>query len=77
VIVKCDIVGEQHLRVILSGADGARLKAMAFRSADTPMGVALVAAGKRPLFVAGRVRRDDWGRTPAAELHLDDIAFAH
>ena len=26
-------------------------------------------------FVAGRVARDDWGRTPAAELHLDDLAW--
>jgi single-stranded-DNA-specific exonuclease len=76
VMVKCDIVGENHVRAILSGADGARLKAMAFRAADTPLGVAMVSAGKRPLYLAGRVKRDDWGKTPAAELHLDDLAFA-
>jgi single-stranded-DNA-specific exonuclease len=70
------VVGEVHVRVILAGADGARLKAMAFRCADTPLGVALAAAGRRPLYLAGRVKRDDWGRTPSAELHLDDIAFA-
>ncbi len=76
VIVKCDIVGETHVRAIVSGPDGARLKAMAFRAADTPLGVALVSAGRRPLYLSGRVRRDDWGKTPAAELHLDDLAFA-
>ncbi|MGL4541231.1 MAG: single-stranded-DNA-specific exonuclease RecJ [Polymorphobacter sp.] len=76
VMVKCDIVGESHVRAILSGADGARIKAMAFRAADTPLGVAMVSAGKRPLYLAGRVKRDDWGKTPAAELHLDDLAFA-
>ena len=76
VMVKCDIVGENHVRAILSGADGARLKAMAFRAADTPLGVAMVSAGKRPLYLGGGVRRDDWGKTPAAELHLDDLAFA-
>ncbi|QXQ06083.1 single-stranded-DNA-specific exonuclease RecJ [Sphingosinicellaceae bacterium] len=75
-IVKCEVVGEAHVRVILAGADGARLKAMAFRSADGPLGVALASAGRRPLYLAGRVKRDDWGRTPAAELHLDDFAFA-
>ena len=75
-IVKCDVVGEAHVRVILSGPDGGRVKAMAFRAADAPLGVALAAAGRRPLYLAGRVKRDDWGRTPAAELHLDDIAFA-
>ena len=75
-IVRCDVVGEAHVRVIASGPDGARLKAMAFRSADTPLGAALAGAGQRPIYFAGRVKRDDWGRTPAAELHLDDIAFA-
>ena len=76
VVVKCDIVGEVHVRAILAGADGARLKVMAFRSADTPLGLALLGAGQRPLYIAGRVKRDDWGRTPAAELHLDDLAWA-
>ncbi len=75
-IVKCDVVGEAHVRVVLGASDGARLKAMAFRSADAPLGVALAGAGRRPLYLAGRVKRDDWGRTPSAELHLDDIAFA-
>ena len=76
VVVKCDVVGENHLRVILAGADGARLKAVAFRAADGPLGTALAGAGSRPLYLAGRVKRDDWGRTPSAELHLDDFAFA-
>ncbi|MGI4876313.1 MAG: single-stranded-DNA-specific exonuclease RecJ [Janthinobacterium lividum] len=75
-IVKCDIVGENHVRLILSGHDGARLKAMAFRHGDSPLGVALAGARDRSFYVSGRVQRDDWGRTPTAELHLDDIAWA-
>jgi single-stranded-DNA-specific exonuclease len=75
-ILECKIVGETHVRVVAIAPDGARLKAMAFRSADAPLGVALASAGRRPIYLAGRVKRDDWGRTPAAELHLDDIAFA-
>ncbi|TRW15176.1 single-stranded-DNA-specific exonuclease RecJ [Glacieibacterium frigidum] len=75
-ILECKVVGEAHVRVVAVAPDGARVKAMAFRSADAPLGAALVAAGRRPIYLAGRVKRDDWGRTPAAELHLDDIAFA-
>ena len=74
-VVKCDVVGEAHVRVILMAADGARLKAMAFRHADTPLGAALAGAAGRQVYIAGRVQRDDWGRTPAAEVHLDDIAW--
>lgn len=75
-VVKCDVVGGAHVRVILIGADGARLKAMAFRHADTPLGAALAGTSGRAIYIAGRVQRDDWGREPAAELHIDDIAYA-
>ena len=74
-VAKVDIVGDNHVRAILMGGDGARIKAMAFRSGDTPLGLALAGADGRWCFVTGRVQRDDWGRTPAAELHLDDLAW--
>lgn len=76
-IVKADCVGTGHLRLIVSGDDGASLKAVAFRQADTPLGHALLAAPRdRRLWLAGRARIDDWGARPAAELHLDDAAWA-
>lgn len=77
-IVRCDVVGNGHVRAIVSGDDGASLKAMAFRSADTPLGQALLAApSHRRLWLAGRAKTDDWGSRPAAELHLDDAAWAN
>lgn len=75
-VVKCDIVGQDHVRVILSGKDGTRLKAVAFRHGDTPLGQALAGAGRRPLYVAGRISIDRWTGEPRAELHLDDAAWA-
>ena len=69
------IVGENHLRIILAGADGARLKAIAFRQAETPLGAALMAAGSRPFYLAGKLTRDDWGSTPQAQLEIEDAAF--
>ncbi|MGF7153194.1 single-stranded-DNA-specific exonuclease RecJ [Novosphingobium gossypii] len=75
-IVKADIVGADHVRLIVSGPDGGRFKAMAFRSAESDMGQALLhAAQGRKLWLAGRAKIDDWGSRPAAELHLDDAAF--
>ncbi|WP_244552296.1 single-stranded-DNA-specific exonuclease RecJ [Allosphingosinicella indica] len=76
-IVKADVVGNGHLRLIVAGDDGRRLKAIGFRMADGPLGQALLAAPSyRSLWIAGRVKRDDWGDRPQAELHLDDAAFA-
>lgn len=75
-VVSADIVGQGHVRAILAGSDGARLKAMAFRHGETQLGAALLAARGRKLLVAGRVKRDDWGARPQAEIHLDDAAWA-
>ena len=50
---------------------------MAFGSADTALGQALLGAGStRTLWLAGRARIDDWAQRPAAELHVDDAAWA-
>ncbi len=76
-IVKADIVGGNHLRVIAAGDDGRRIKAIAFRMADSPLGEALLAApSHRKLWLAGRIKRDDYNGREAAELHLEDAAWA-
>jgi single-stranded-DNA-specific exonuclease len=76
-VVKADIVGSGgHVRAIMAGDDGRSLKTVAFRSADTALGQALLGAPRdRRLWVAGRVKIDDWGARPAAEMHLDDAAW--
>lgn len=76
-LVKCDLVGNDHVRAIVAGADGRSFKAMAFRAAQTELGQTLLHGCKgRQLWLAGRVRLDDWGSRPAAELHIEDAAFA-
>ncbi len=76
-IVKADIVGKDHLRIIASGGDGRSFKAIAFRAAETEMAQTLLHRSRgRRFHLAGRVKIDDWGHRPAAELHLEDAAFA-
>lgn len=76
-IVKADIVGNGHVRTILTGDDGRRFKGVAFRQAETDLGTALLGAPPhRKLWLAGRAKLDDWGSRPAAELHIDDMAWA-
>ena len=76
-LVKCDIVGKDHVRIIAGGDDGARFKGIAFRAAESDMGQTLLHASQgRRLWLAGRVKIDDWGSQPQAEMHLEDAAFA-
>lgn len=86
-VVRAAVVGEHHVSCHLvdaapgiggRGAGGDRLKAIAFRSLDTPLGEALLAAG-RPggpvLAVAGHLRRDDWQGRTGVQLFIDDAAI--
>ncbi len=76
-LVKCDLVGTDHVRMVASGADGKSFKAIAFRAAQTELGQALLHGSKgRQFWLAGRARIDDWASRPAAELHVEDAAFA-
>ena len=76
-LVKADIVGKDHVRLIASGRDGASFKAVAFRAAESELGQTLLhGAQGRQLWLAGRAKIDDWASRPQAELHVDDAAWA-
>lgn len=76
-MVKADVVGSDHLRMIVTGDDGASFKAMAFRSAQGELGQSLLHGARgRKFWLAGRARLDDWGSQPRAELHVEDAAWA-
>ena len=76
-MIKVDVVGTDHVRMIVAGDDGASFKAIAFRAAEGELGQALLhgARGRR-FWLAGRPKLDDWGSRPAAELHVEDAAWA-
>jgi single-stranded-DNA-specific exonuclease len=62
-----------HIRCFLADGAGNRLKAIAWRSADTPTGQRLLAGGGS-FQVAGRLRRDDWQGRDGVQFEIDDIA---
>ncbi|WP_374377549.1 single-stranded-DNA-specific exonuclease RecJ [Dongia sp.] len=71
-----DVVGGAHLRLQLEGADGARLKAIAFRCLDTDLGARLTTARGLRLHVAGHLRRDTWQGRDNVQLIVEDAALA-
>jgi single-stranded-DNA-specific exonuclease len=75
-VIKADVVGNGHLRLIVAGDDGRRIKAIAFRMGASPLGEAMLAApSHRKLWIAGRVKKDEWDGRLNAELHLEDAAW--
>jgi single-stranded-DNA-specific exonuclease len=71
-----DVVGADHVKLRLVGGDGARLDAIAFRAMGTALGEGLLASRGRHIHAAGKLRSDDWGGTPRAQLQIEDAAAA-
>jgi single-stranded-DNA-specific exonuclease len=75
-VVRADVVGANHVRCILQGNDGARLKAIAFRALDSDMGQALLTGRGTPFHLAGVLRIDRWNGSEGVQLLIDDAAPA-
>jgi single-stranded-DNA-specific exonuclease len=75
-VVFADIVGQDHVRLRLRGGDGARLDAIAFRTASTALGKGLLGARGQQIHAAGRLRTDDWNGRTRVQLQLEDAAPA-
>jgi single-stranded-DNA-specific exonuclease len=76
-VLHTEIVGDVHLRCILADAfDGARLPAIAFRVAGTPLGRFLAETRGAAIDVAGHLRRNTWRGGDAVRLVIVDAAPA-
>lgn len=72
-IAFADLVGNGHVRATLKGGDQS-LRAVAFRSVDTPLGQALLNGRGRLVHVAGTLTVDHWQGRRQASLRLLDLA---
>ncbi|WP_417497628.1 single-stranded-DNA-specific exonuclease RecJ [Maricaulis sp.] len=69
-------VGKDHVRFTLTDSGGASVQGISFRTADGPVGEALLAADERRWHVAGRVKLDQWNGRNRAQFQLEDMATA-
>lgn len=62
-----------HLRATLIDDSGAKLRAVAWRAAETPLGARLLARDGA-LHIAGRLKPDDWQGREGVEFEIEDAA---
>ncbi len=75
-IVHVDIVGTDHVRLQLSDLEGGtRMKAIAFKSADTPLGEALLKGKGQSLHLMGQFKINEWNGNESVEFHVSDAAY--
>jgi len=74
-VIKPSIVGDSHVRCILGGEGGGRLKAMAFSSVPEEVRQ-LILTAQEPLHIAGFLRADDWNGLRDVQFMVHDAAVA-
>ena len=76
-LLRTSVVGDGHVRGLACGDDGKTFKWIAFRSASTELGQALLSSpGDKRWWLAGTIKRDEWNGGNAAEMHVEDAALA-
>ncbi len=75
-IHRADIRGGAHISVMISDWEGgARIKAMAFRAVDTPLGRELLNASGKAFNIIGRLTINEWQGRKSAEMHISDACI--
>ncbi|MAY63453.1 MAG: single-stranded-DNA-specific exonuclease RecJ [Rhizobiales bacterium] len=70
------VVGQNHLKITIAGADGRTLNGIAFRAADAPLGQALLDGQGTAFHFAGTLSADYWQGIRRVQLRLLDAAPA-
>lgn len=75
-IVMADIVGEQHVKIVISDPEGGtRMKAIAFRSVGTPLGDLLLSSAKgRLVHLLGQFKVNHWNGVDNVEFMISDAS---
>jgi single-stranded-DNA-specific exonuclease len=76
-LVRAEVVGDGHLRCLVTGEGGGRLKAIAFRAMDGPLGQMLRDRLGAAVHLAGHLRPDNWQGREAVQLVIEDAAPAY
>ncbi len=73
-IVQADVVGQAHVRCTLADSFGMRVRGIAFRAADGPLGALLLNRSGPAIHVAGALRAETWNGTRRVQLEIRDAA---
>ncbi len=77
-LMKPEVLAGKHVRVFVAGdatGGNGRLKAVAFRAVDTPLGDAMLNSGGLAVSLAGRLRLNEWMGSVSCEFQVDDVAI--
>ena len=68
------IVGEKHIKSILTGKDGTSIKSIAFNAVDNDFGAYLLKKNNKSFNIAGKLSLNEWKGQSNVEFIIDDIS---
>ena len=74
-VVSSNIIGNNHIRSILSGKDGSIFKAFAWNGKNGPLEPFLNKKNKKRINIAGKMRLNEWKGKRNIEFMIDDISL--
>ncbi|PYE89545.1 exonuclease RecJ [Phyllobacterium leguminum] len=75
-LVGANVVGKDHIRATLAGADGKRINAIAFRAAGSALGDFLLNRSGQTIHVAGNLAINHWNGSSSTQIRILDAALA-
>ena len=74
-VIKKNIVGINHLKLILRGKDGSIFKGFVWNAKNTPFDEILNEKNKKLLHIAGRLRLNEWRGEKNVEFIIEDVSI--
>ena len=74
-VISSDIVGNNHIRSVLSGKDGSVFKGFAWNAKNTPLEPFLDKTNKKRINIAGNMRLNEWRGKKKVEFMIEDISL--
>ena len=72
-VIKSNIVAQNHIRSILEGKDGSKIKSFAWNAVDGPFEAILFKRNKKFFNAAGKMKLNEWNGKKDIEFIIEDI----
>ena len=74
-VIKSNIIGNHHIKSILSGNDGSVIKSIAFNGKDSPLEGFLDKKNKKKINIAGKMNLNEWKGNKSVQFIIEDISL--
>ena len=73
-LLKSSIVGDRHIKALLSASDGSVIKSVTFNAVKTDLETYLLSKNQKKINIVGKLSLNEWKGQKNVEFIIDDIS---